>query len=185
MYLNRINELLERSMTESGFKFWKALYSKIPPAWDRLASSTKKYHNKSNGRVPTIAEHTYEMLYAAEKLLRTFDIRVKTQEADTILLAVTLHDAFKYGINPDEAEFTTNTHDQIMADSIVKNKETFKKVFTESQVTQIETAIRYHAGRWSSGIPNTFRLDDLDPVTLFVHFLDMMSSRDLIKIGDK
>lgn len=181
MDLQSIERLLGQHMTERGFKFWTALKEKIPPAWDRLASSTKRYHKKANGRVPSIAEHTFEMLYSAVNLLRMFDVDSQTPEADMILLSIVLHDAFKYGLNPDSSDYTTPKHDRIMAESVVANRDQFLKVFSESQVDQIESAIRYHAGRWASDATNTFRIENLDPITLFIHFLDMMSSRDLIK----
>jgi hypothetical protein len=180
-----LNDILEANMTDDGFKFWKALESKIPSVWSRFTSSTKKYHLKSNGYVPTIAEHTYEMLYAAVPLLRMFDISAKTRESDMILLSVVLHDSFKYGTSPNSvfAMYTDKAHDKVTADIIHENKEVFGRIFSDEQFKILEEAVRYHSGRWSTDAKGKdFTFQGLRPFTFFLHMLDMLSSRDLLKV---
>jgi len=186
MYSHAIDELLEQHMTEKGFTFWKAVDKKIPPVWDRLASSTKKYHRKEDGHVPTIAEHTYEMLLAGVELMRSLELESNTEDGDAFLLAIVLHDARKYGKYPDATNYTSSTHGKLMADSILQNKENFLKVFSESNINVIEEAVRYHDGKWSTDARQKpgFGLEKLSPITLLVHFLDMMSSRNLIKVKE-
>ena len=96
-YKDKIIELLESNLTERGFKLWKGVSSILPDIWNRPTSSTGKYHQKSDGTVPDIAEHTYEMLYSAVKLFRMFNFEPKTSNADMILIALVLHDSLKYG----------------------------------------------------------------------------------------
>lgn len=184
-YLNSIKELLEINLTENGNKLAIMMLKNIPNCWAKRTSSTGKYHRKSNGFVPSTAEHTYEMLYAAVPLLSMLDIKVKTNEADVILLAITLHDAFKYG-SRDDAEYnsfhTYKEHDKLSADIIHENKNFFKKIFDEEEVVLLEEIVRFHSGRWSTDAKKDFSFKNLDPKTMFVHMLDMLSSRDLLKV---
>ena len=61
-YLEKMNRVLKRNMTDTGYSFWSAVVQKIPDIWNRPTSSTLKHHKKDDGRVPSVAEHTYEML---------------------------------------------------------------------------------------------------------------------------
>jgi len=181
-HMENIDSLLETNMTEKGYKFWKILETKIPPVWDRLSSSSMKYHKKEDGRVPCIAEHTYEMLNAAVKIISLFDIRIKTSEADTLLLSIVLHDAFKYGLKPENTRYTTNQHDRIVADVVKNQREIFKKLLDDNQIDLLEESLRFHSGKWSTDAsPHQFNWKEHSPESLFVHVLDMLSSRNLLK----
>lgn len=182
-YIKRIDELLEKEMTEDGYKLWHKVFDKIPPIWDRLTSSTKKHHKKENGRVPSVSEHTYEMLYAGNAIMSMFGFTANCKEKDTLLLAIVLHDAFKYGQNT-KSPHTNNQHDKYAADKIVNNQKSFKKALGESQYLVLEEAIRYHSGRWSTDVKdkNKFDFNDLHAETFFVHILDMLSSRNLLNL---
>jgi len=183
-YEEKMNTLLEENLTEIAYKFWTTLKEKIPPVWDRLSSSSKKYHKKDNGQSDNIAEHTYEMLYACIKTWSLFDIKKKTSEGDVLLLAIALHDSFKYGEDPDNSEHTVSNHDKIIADKL-KSISNFTSTFlSESQINTLDEATRFHNGRWSTDVEDMtkFDLSDYHQYTGFVHFLDMMSSRNLIKL---
>jgi len=180
----RMNNLLEQHLTNTAFKFWTSINKKIPSVWNRLSSSSKKYHRKEDGSVPDISTHTLEMLYACIKIWRLFDISSKSDEGDTLLLAIALHDAFKYGEDPENAEHTTGTHDKIIADKIKNVSPYLTSFLNENQISNLEEATRYHNGRWSTDVEsiNDFDLSVFHPYTAFVHFLDMMSAQNLIKI---
>lgn len=179
----KFENLLFDNMSPKGFEFWKKLESKIPDIWKRSTSSTRKYHKKEDGSVPSIEEHTYEMLFAACKLLSVFEIESKTKEADVILLAIILHDSAKYGKeDPLSRIHTCNNHDHIIGDIILLSKNTFLKYFDSNEVLLLEEMCRFHSGRWSSDAPKDFSFKNLDPKTFFLHLLDMFSSRNLIKI---
>jgi hypothetical protein len=183
-YMLKCDEVLHRTMTEEGFNFWLKLRDKIPPCWFRLTSSTRKHHVKEDGRVPTVVEHTYEMLYTAEPLLSIFNVNPKTRDADVLMLSIMLHDSLKYGVNPTNREYTLNEHDRLIANTVQNNKKVFLKLFTEEQYDTLEDTLRYHAGRWATDAKNKdFNFRDVSPKTLFIHMLDMLSSRNLIKVN--
>lgn len=182
IYKDKISTLLKKNMTEKGFKLWKGINTILPDIWEKPTSSTGKYHKKKNGDVPSQAEHVYHMLYACSKIMRLFNIETKTTDADTLLLAVALHDSLKYG-NLGTRKHTDYTHDKQAADMIAQNKGTFTKLLTEDQFFILEEAVRFHSGQWSTDVRNKegFDFRDLNPTTLFVHILDMMSTADLIQ----
>ena len=181
-YRERIAELLEKNMTEKGFKLWKGIDTMLPDIWSKPVASTLKYHKKLNGEVPDIAEHVYHMVYASIKLLRLFDIESNTTEADKILFAVALHDSLKYG-NLGTRKYCDNAHDKESADMVSSNESTFKKILTDEQFQIMEEAIRFHSGRWSTDVPRNKKFDwsEYNHETFFVHMLDMLSSNDLIQ----
>lgn len=182
-FKEKIIELLEKNMSERGFKLWKGINGLLPDTWDRPTSSTGKYHQKFSGRVPDQAEHVYEMLYGAVKLFRMFNFEPRSSNADTILMAIALHDSLKYG-KFGSRKHTDYDHDKNAGDMIRGNKQTFLKLLTEQQFEQMEEAVRFHSGRWSTDIrdqQDKFDWHDYHPMTFFVHILDMMSTADLIQ----
>jgi len=181
-YPEKIIELLSNNMTERSFKLWQGINSMIPDTWSRPTSSTNKYHKKLNGEVPTNAEHVYEMLYTAVKILRLFEIKLKTSDCDKLLFAISLHDILKYGKMGDR-KHTDISHDKEAADLVSNNKQTFLEILTEEQFAIMEECMRFHSGRWSTNVLKNkpFSFKDYNPETLFVHILDMMSAADLIQ----
>jgi hypothetical protein len=181
MYKEKIIELLQNNLSERAFKLWQGINSIVPDIWDRPTSSTGKHHKKLNGDIPTQAEHVYQMLYSASKIIQLFGIDKMTQESDKILLAIAMHDILKYG-DMGSRPYTDNWHDKKAADMIASNKETFLKILTEDQFFTMEEAVRFHSGRWSTDAKNkTFTWKEYNPETLFTHMLDMMSTYDLIQ----
>ncbi len=182
MNYETMNELLEQHMTEKGLAFWKAINSKIPPVWDKPVSSTGKYHNKKGGYVPTLAEHTYEMIYSATKIYAMFGINKETVECDLLLIGVAIHDIVKYGNNNDR-KFCDNAHDRLIANRIQEKRDIFIRHFSEEQVDILIEMVRYHQGKWSADAKGTdFDFKNFHPYTLFLHTLDMLSSRNCLKI---
>jgi len=181
-YKVKMDKLLEKNMTEKGFKLWKGVNKILPNIWELPTSSTKKYHKKLNGDVPNIAEHTYEMLYALVKLFRMFDYKPKTTDADTLLLAIAFHDSLKYG-QFGSRKHTDQRHDKEAADMIASNEETFRKLLDEDQFNVLEEGIRFHSGRWSTDVHNqsSFDWNNYKPTTFLTHILDMLSSADIIQ----
>lgn len=182
MYQKAISELLKKNISERAFTLWSQLNSLFPNIWDLPTSSTGKYHQKKDGRVPSCAEHVYEMLYATNKIMRLFNISPKTSEANMMLLAVVWHDAFKYGKNGTH-KHTDYKHDKNMGDVIAENASTLEEIMSKEQVKYLEVMIRFHSGRWSTNHENT---DDIDfnafpPYVLFIHMLDMLSTADCLK----
>ena len=180
-YHRRIIELLKENLTERSFKLWRGIDRLMPNCWDKLTSTTKKYHRKANGEVPSQGEHVFEMLHAAVKILSMFGYDPKTTDTDKILLAIALHDSMKYG-NFGTRKHTDNRHDKFAADMVSSNKHNFTKVLTEEQFFVLEEAVRFHSGRWSTDARHKeFNWKDYNPETLVVHVLDMLSSKDCLK----
>ncbi len=181
-YGEKIPELLKENMTEKGYKLWEGIDQILPDIGDRPTSSTGKWHRKHDGRVPSMAEHTYEMLYAAAKVFKLFNFEKGTPNADMLLMAIALHDSLKYGKFGD-IPHTDYKHDRTCADMIKSNEETFLKLFTNEQFISLEEGVRFHMGRWSTDGAGTEKFDwfDFQPYALFIHVLDMMSTGDLIQ----
>lgn len=180
-FKERIEKTLKENMTEKGFKLWSGINSRLPDCWGKPTSSTGKWHKKMNGEVPSQAEHVYHLLYATVKLLRMFNIKPKTSDADKMLFAVVLHDSLKYG-KLGTRKHTDGQHDKHAADMVSQNKETFQKILTEDQFFVMEEAIRFHSGQWSTDTRGKkFDFKNYNPETMFIHMLDMMSTEDLIQ----
>jgi len=178
----KIDKLLSENMSENGLKIWLWLFKKIPNIWDKPVSSSGKYHLKEDGHVPTIGEHTEEMLYTCIKLFSMFDIKPKTEDADILILGVLLHDSFKYGIeNPISAKHTNSKHDKIIADKIAFNRKIFSNVFGSDKTILLEDIVRHHMGRWGTDVEKNFKFEGKDLRVFFIHVLDMLSSRNLLK----
>ena len=181
-YKQKMDEILEKNMSEKGFKLYRGITKILPDIWELPTSSTGKYHKKLDGNVPDIAEHTYEMLYALVKLFRMFNYVPKTTDADTLLLAIAFHDVLKYG-QFGSRKHTDGRHDKEAADMVASNKETFRKLLNEEQFNILEEGIRFHSGRWSTDVANQSSFDwkDYDYHILIVHTLDMLSTADIIQ----
>ena len=121
------------------------------------------------------------MLYAASKVLRLFNIKIKTPDIDKILLAITLHDSMKYGMLGTR-KHTDGQHDKNAADMIASNEKTFKKIFNNDQFFILETAVRFHSGLWSTDVPKNEKFDwsQYPKEAMFVHILDMLSTADCL-----
>ena len=182
-YLEKIRELLEENMTEKGYKLWNGINTIIPDIWSKPTSSTGKWHRRLNGEVGAdIDEHVYQMLFSTTKLMRMFNIDKKTSRGDSLLFAVVLHDALKYG-KLGNRKHTDTAHDKLGADMVAENKETFMKIMTEEDFFMLEEAVRFHSGQWSTDAKNNgdFTFNNYNPETMFVHMLDMLSAADCLK----
>lgn len=184
MNMTAVLKLMSENMTPEGFKAFCQIQDVIPDIWEKPTSSTGKYHKTKDGRVPSQAEHVYHMLYSCSKLFRMFGIEKKTRGADMMMIAIGLHDAFKYGMEGTNP-YTHKKHDQLMADSIAAGIDVLKEVFGPNQIETIEEMIRFHSGRWSSDVVDQKKFNwttsGLNFGTFFVHVLDMMSTADLIQ----
>lgn len=183
LYLDKINTLLKKNLSEKCFDLWEGIRDNISnKCWDKLTSSTGKYHKKENGYVPSVAEHTYEMIYAADKIISMFEGIISK---DVIFLSIALHDAYKYGLCKT-CQHTEEKHGELIAETILKNKKIYAQALTENEIIDLETAVRYHDGRWSPiAKKNHFDKTFLTPEVTFLYTLDMLSSRNLIKVVEE
>jgi hypothetical protein len=181
-YKTKLIELATNTMTEKGFDLLLFIEERLPDIWDRPSSSTGKYHQKQDGTVPSIAEHTYSMTHAASKIVKMFGFKDKSVENDVFMMSIILHDALKYGpkgTNPH----TTKDHDRAMSSLLESNKKLLLKHFTEDGVDALIEGIRFHSGRWSASVPNknTFDFKDYHPIVMFTHILDMLDTQSCLK----
>jgi len=185
-YTENVKQLLKENMSERGYSLWEGINKMLPNIWELPTSSTKKYHLKEDGSCPDNAEHTFEMLYACVKLFRMYDVKSKTSNADMFLFAISFHDLYKYGKFGSQVH-TNGKHDKLMADLIQSNKATFLKILNEKEFDLMVKMIRFHSGRWSTDVGNIneFDFNDYPAEVQFIHMLDMMSTKDLIKIWKK
>jgi len=180
-YKKKLDDLLERVLEKKYLKLWKTLDSVLPQCMHLPVSSTGKYHKTKDGRIPTISEHTYNMVAAASKIIRMFGCQIKSDRASAILLAIALHDRVKYGHVEPLREHTDNAHDQNMANILEKNKERIQKILGEENYQILEEGIRFHSGRWSTDIRNNgSEFFNKRPETIFIHVLDMLDTSNLL-----
>lgn len=181
-YVDAILNLAEESLTDNGFKLLLKIESNLPDIWDRPSSSTGKYHQKEDGKVPTIAHHTYEMFHAAAKIIRMFGYARLSTSNDAILMGIILHDLLKYGDNGTNPH-TTKNHCKVMADKLEKNRKLLMKHFSDVEYETLVMIVRYHSGQWSASVPSIqeFKFSDYPPEVLFGHMLDMLSTADCLK----
>ena len=177
-----LDRLLKENISETAYNFWDAATDKIIPTniWKELASSSKKYHNKEGGFVPTIAEHTCEMLRGAIKCMSMFGITRKTSECDLLVMGVVLHDAFKRG-EDGTGKWTAKDHDSLIANK-VQDSSAFLRFLSAEQHKILVDILRFHSGKWSYEADNDFNFSNYHPYVLFVHTLDMLSSRNCLKL---
>ncbi len=180
-----IVDLARHHMTEEGFKLLMMIEGKMVDIWDRPTSSTGKYHKKGDGSVPSNAHHTYEMLYAGTKILRMFGGKLKSKQNDAYVMAIVLHDMMKYG-KKGNTPHTYSHHDKAMADLLDKNISILMKHFDEEDAWMMITGVRFHSGQWSKSIPKgeKFSFSQHDPIVMFIHMLDMLSTADVLKFPE-
>lgn len=183
MSFSQIDLTAKKCLTPNGYKLFRIINSKLFNIWDKPTSSTGKYHKRKDGTVPTIAEHTHEMVKAASKIIRMFGGPQISTDNDAILLGIIFHDSLKYGSKGTNPH-TTRNHDQQAADLFEKNKKLFLKHFTEDEFETFCLCIRFHSGIWSADAKKeNMTVDDFIPEVLFVHILDMLSTVSCLNEG--
>jgi len=189
-FVIELERILEEYLTKTAHTFWdKITESNLIPnrVWLQPTSSSGKYHNKEGGFVPTIAEHTCEMLRGAVKCMRMFDITKKTSKCDVLLLGIVLHDAYKRGLD-GKGKWTHSKHEDLIADKILDGKNAFLKFLSPEEVTILIDIVRFHSGRWSpASKKGRYEKGDFDfsnhhPYVLFIHSLDMLSSKNCLRL---
>jgi len=180
-----IEEAIMPHLTHPGQNLVHILFNLTPfnVCGPKLSSSTQKYHVKENGVVPSVYAHTYEMVLAGIKVLSLFlEDGKPCSKNDARILSIVFHDAWKYGPRGTYPH-TLRNHEKQMADIFEGHKSIIRPYFeTEEDYETFIVMIRYHSGRWSSDIPKhtklTFDWNNWPSDILFIHMLDMLSTRD-------
>ena len=182
-YFGLINSVLQKELTPDSYVLWEAMTAAIDPVWDRKSSSSGKYHKRADGTVPSIAEHTAEMLIAAVKTVRLFPkCNKKGAAKDAILLGVAFHDAIKYGVEPSKSHHTVSNHDKLARDFVADIRDIVEECLGAYNTCVLEECLNYHSGQWSTALQD---FDQLPKESLYVHFLDMLSTADLLNISNR
>jgi len=174
-------DFMGNHLTAPGYELLCLLLDKVPNVEITMlkpASSTGKYHHHGPGGIIwNVAKHTYLMVAAVNKIVGAMGscYEKKSDSRDIFLLGTFLHDIVKYGNDPETREFTIPTHDKLGADFINENRSLILTYYQVNQFVMIRDIVRYHNGRYS----NNFR--DIPLHAFFVHFLDMLESRDCLK----
>jgi len=176
--MSNIHMLLTRYLTAECyielFTNQGILQDYIPHVWERGTSSTGKYHQRENGEIDSIADHTYEMMYAAVKTFKLFgSSRVGGLDEDSlglnsIVLSLYLHDITKYG-EDGKLVHTSKTHDKESGLFVMKHKEVLSK---HTLFEKLYDSVRFHSGRWSTD----FDVSKFSNMPFFIHTLDMLST---------
>ena len=181
IFIEKIDEILKRHLTQNSFDLWVGICENITnKCLNSQSSSSGKYHLKEDGRCPTVAEHVYEMLYAADKIIHMFE---NMFDKNVVFLSIALHDIYKYGISLSNTH-TDNRHDQIIAETIKKNQKIFIQALSLEDTILLEEVVRFHSGRWSTNASKDFNYSNYSPLVLFLSTLDMLSSQNCLKISE-
>jgi hypothetical protein len=166
---DKIDRLLKEHMSDKIYRFYQGLG--FPDIWERPASSSGNYHQKADGSITSCGDHALSMMKAAVKIQRMFTISL-----DTVLLAIAIHDALKYG-DDGKREKGDYHHPYLMADYIEENLRMFEHVLGSRETFILEQAVRYHMGRWSK--QKLSIVADVDEFTYYLHMLDMMETNNV------
>jgi hypothetical protein len=169
----------KKHMTPEGYALLVSLLAELPDCMDRPTSSSGKYHQRDDGSVPTIRQHTKEMLVHGLKKMRMSDY-----SADELCFAVILHDALKYGWENGKHTITgprcKKDHGQIVAEFWADRAKG-----SPFNVLRVDHALLYHSGRWSAATPCPLGWYFFDStfmqLTYDVHDLDMLSANNCLK----
>lgn len=176
---SKIDNFLQSKLSNKYWNFWQTFTSDFNLPYEKASSSSGKYHLNTAGKGHSVGEHTYEMLVAAESVLSLFGDSKQDQNYDIILLGIALHDIHKYGIR-NTRDHTTSDHGHITAQEI--ERKGMALGLNNREVTLLAEIIRWHDGRWSSVNPGRKPIE-FTAATLFVHMLDMLSSRRCLRCG--
>lgn len=167
--------------------------------WSVPASSTGKYHMSSQNVIGGLVNHTKAAFKIAESLYDTEMYDFDELEQALILMAIVLHDAFKYdddtrkktdaalvNLNYEEIAIidighTIATHPAVAAEEILKTVTSDDALFND--VHEIAMLVSSHSGKWNKDKNNEEILSL--PITgpqKFVHLCDYISSRNFIDI---
>ena len=144
------------------------------------ASSTGKYHPDYALGEGGLLRHTKAAVRIAHELLINPSITNFTDdEKDLIIMALTLHDGLKSGL--EKSEYTLFDHPIIMAKYLEDNKDDLE--LSDEEIKFVSDAISTHMGPWTTDYKGE---DVLTPPTSksqrFVHMCDYLASRKFLEV---
>ena len=145
------------------------------------ASSTGKYHPKFALGEGGLVRHTKVAVRFAYELLNnnTVGSKFTDRDKDLIIMALTLHDGLKSGLNHNK--YTQVDHPILIKNYILENKD--KLQLTNEELDFVGRAISSHMGPWNKDFNGNVVLPV--PKTKyenFVHMCDYLASRKYLNI---
>lgn len=146
------------------------------------ASSTGKYHPDFAANEGGLIRHTKVAVRFAYELLEnnTVGCKFTPRDKDLIILALTLHDGLKSGL--EHSKYTKFDHPLLMSKFIMENKD--KLTMDIDDIRKVCSMIESHMGEWT--YDNYAKKDVLPkPRTAeqrFVHMCDYLASRKFIDV---
>jgi (p)ppGpp synthase/HD superfamily hydrolase len=174
--------IAKEHMTPEGYELLESLLAELPDCMDRPVSSSGKYHQRDDGSVPTIRQHTKEMLVHGLKVARM----LSNTTVDELCFAIILHDALKYGWENGKYTITgkhvKKDHGELVADFLLEREVLSKAVINNHKV---EKALTFHSGKWSSVFKNPLfiscDMENTGELSILLHTLDMLSANNCLK----
>lgn len=161
----------------------KTLIGLLPDYFFEIpASSTGKYHPKFAAGDGGLVRHTKVAVRIAYELLNNETVGMKygDKDSDLILMALTLHDGLKCGINHEK--YTQFDHPLLVSKFIMENKE--KLSLDIDDIRKVCSMIESHMGQWN--YDNYTKREVLPkPRTAeqrFVHMCDFLASKKFLDV---
>ena len=164
----------------------KTLINLLPDYFFEVpASSTGKYHPKFALGEGGLVRHTKVAVRLAHELLNNNTIGCKFTEhdKDLILMAITLHDGLKSGLEHDK--YTKFDHPLLVSKYIMENKD--KLSMDIDDLRKMCSMIESHMGEWTY---DSYKKKEVLPKPRtaeqrFVHMCDFLASRKFLDIKFK
>lgn len=144
------------------------------------ASSTGKYHpNYALGEMGLVRHTKAAVRIAHELMINESLTNFTSDEKDLIIMALTLHDGLKSGLN--KSEYTLFDHPILMANYLISNKNELE--LTEEEVKFVSDAIKTHMGPWTTNYKGEEVLEKpTSKSQRFVHMCDYLASRKFLEV---
>lgn len=144
------------------------------------ASSTGKYHPSFALGNEGLVRHTKVAVRIAKELMDNESLTNFNQnEKDLIIMALTLHDGLKSGM--EKSEYTKFEHPILMANYIKENKG--KLELNNDELNIVTNCIETHMGPWTKDYKGNEILNPpKDKYQRFVHMCDYLASRKFLDV---
>ena len=161
----------------------KTLISSLPNYFFEIpASSTGKYHPEFALGEGGLVRHTKVAVRIAHELLENNTVGIKFTETDKdlIIMALTLHDGLKSGL--EHSKYTKFDHPLLISKHIMEQKD--KLSLDIDDIRKLCSMIESHMGEWTF---DTYHKKEVLPKPRtaeqrFVHMCDFLASRKFLDV---